>query len=186
MIHWLPGLNSPLNTTWLMASRSIERSSACRTFADWLSGPFALSLPTFSVDALIAKLDRRRQFQPRVGANILDVGREHALDQIESAGFQIGEPHRGVDDRQEHDAVDEDVVLIPVVGEFLEHHAILLHALDELVRTGADRTQPQLVAGFFGRFGRHHHAGAVGELRDQGREWRLQDQLDGEGSTTSA
>jgi hypothetical protein len=49
LTHWLPGLNSPLNTTWLMASRSIERSSACRTLADWLSGPLALSLPMFSV-----------------------------------------------------------------------------------------------------------------------------------------
>ncbi len=74
-----------------------------------------------------------------------------------------------------------DVVLVPVVGEFLEHHAVLLHAFDEFVGAGANRTQPELVAGLLRRLGRHHHAGAVGELRDQRRVGRFQHQLDGEG-----
>ena len=66
-------------------------------------------------------------------------------------------------------------------GEFLEHHAVLLHALDEFVGTGANRAQSELVAGLFGRLGRHHHPRAIGELRDQRRVGRLQCQLDGEG-----
>ena len=74
-----------------------------------------------------------------------------------------------------------DIVLVPVVGKLLEHHAVLLHAFDEFVRTGADRAQPELVAGLLGRLGRHHHPGAIGELRDQRRVGRLQRQLDGEG-----
>ena len=92
-----------------------------------------------------------------------------ALDQVKRAGFEIGETHRGIDDRQEHDAIDVDVVLVPVVREFLEHDAVLLHALDELVGPGADRMQAELVAGLFRGLRRHHHAGAVGELRDQRR-----------------
>ena len=162
----------------LAVDREIERLPHLGRLAER-----ALGLVVADVDghALIAELDRGRQLELRIGAHVLDVGREHALDQVESAGFQIGEPHRGVDDRQEHDAVDEDVVLVPVVGEFLEHDAVLLHALDELVGTGADRMQAELVAGLLGRLRRHHHAGAVGELRDQRRERRLQHQLDGEG-----
>ena len=73
-----------------------------------------------------------------------------------------------------------DVVLVPVVGELLDHDAVLLDPLDELVGTGADRLQAELVAGGFGGLGRHHHAGAVGELGDQRRERRLEQQLDGQ------
>ena len=74
-----------------------------------------------------------------------------------------------------------DIVLVPVVREFLEHHAILLHPFDEFVGTGADRAQPEFVAGLLCGLGRHHHACAVGELRDQRRVGGLQYQLDGEG-----
>src|SRR5271170_4644535 len=42
--HWLPGVNWPLNTTWLSASRSIDSSSASRTRLSWPSGVFARSL----------------------------------------------------------------------------------------------------------------------------------------------
>ena len=95
--------------------------------------------------------------------------------------FRLASRTVAIDDRQEHHAVDEDVILVPVVGEFLEHHAILLHALDEFVGTGANRMQAELVAFGFRGLGRDHHAGAVGELRDQRRERRLQYQLDGQG-----
>ena len=53
--------------------------------------------------------------------------------------MQIGEPHGRIDDRQIDEAVDVDVVLVPIVGEFFEHDAVLLHALDELVGAGAHR-----------------------------------------------
>ena len=39
-----------------------------------------------------------------------------------------------------------DVVLVPVIGEFLEHDAILLHAFDEFIGPGANRMQSELVA----------------------------------------
>ena len=42
MTHWLPGTNSPLNTTWFSASRSIARSKAWRTRASLPSGLLAL------------------------------------------------------------------------------------------------------------------------------------------------
>jgi hypothetical protein len=38
--------------------------------------------------------------------------------------------------------------------------------------------QSELFAGFLRSLGRDHHAGAVGELRDQRREWRLQHEPD--------
>jgi len=72
-------------------------------------------------------------------------------------------------------------LLVPVIGELLEYDAILLHALDEFVRTGADRMQSELLACFFRGLGRDHHSGAIGELRDQRRVGRLQYQLDGQG-----
>ena len=42
LTHWLPGTNSPLNTTWFSASRSIERSNAWRTRASLPRGLSAL------------------------------------------------------------------------------------------------------------------------------------------------
>ena len=121
----------------------------------------------FDVESLVAELERGRELERFVLAHVLDVGRQHALDQVERAGFEIGETDRGIDDRQEDDAIDVDVVLVPVVRELFEHDPILLYALDEFVRAGADRMQAEFVAGFFRGLRRHHHAGAVGELRDQ-------------------
>ena len=116
------------------------------------------------VHALIAELECGRELEVFVGAHVLDIGRQHALDQVEAAGFQIGEPHGGVDNRQEHDAVDVDVVLVPVVFEFFEDDAVLRHAFDEFIGTGADRMLAELVAFGLGRLRRHHHAGAIGQL----------------------
>jgi len=86
----------------------------------------------------------------------------------------------GVDDRQIDDAVDMDVGLVPVVREFLDHDAVLLHALDELVGPGADRLKSEAVACLLGGLGGEHHAGAVGELGDQRRVRRLERDPDGE------
>ena len=112
--------------------------------------------------------------------HVLDIGGEYTFDQVKPAGFEIGKPHRGIDDRQEYDAIDEDIVLVPVVGEPLEHHAVLLNALDEFVRTGADRMQAELVAFRFYRLGRDHRAGAVGELGNKRRIRIFQYEFDGE------
>ena len=137
-------------------------------------------LPRLMLQAGVTERHRLRELELLVVAHGLDVGRQHALDQVERARAQVGEPHRAVDDRQVGDLVDEDVVLVPVVLEFLDHDAVLLHPLDELVRTGADRMQAELVALRFGGLGRDHHAGAVGELGQQRREGLLEVELDGQ------
>ncbi|MNY18938.1 hypothetical protein D3C86_1523470 [compost metagenome] len=53
---------------------------------------------------------------------------------------------------------------VPILGKFLEDDAIVLHALLELVRARAHRLAARILveAG-----GRHHHAGAVRQLRQQ-------------------
>jgi hypothetical protein len=130
------------------------------------------------VDARIADLGDGRELELGIGLDVLDVGGERTLDQVEPAGFEACEPHRGIDDRQIDDAVDVDVVLVPVVRELLDHDAILLDALDETIGTGADGMQREPVARRLGGLGRHHHAGAIGELRDQWRVRCLEDELD--------
>ena len=94
--------------------------------------------------------------------------------------LRFGEPHRRVVDRHIGDAVDVDVGLVPVVGELLDDDAVLLHPLDELVGAGADRLLAELVAGLLRGLRRDHHAGAVGELRDERRERALEVQADGQ------
>src|SRR5262245_42114878 len=131
-------------------------------------------------DAEEAERHRLPELELRRLAHRLDVGRQHALHDVEAARAQVREPHRAVDDRQVGDAVDEGAALVPVVGEALDDDAVLLHALDELVGAGAHRVQAELVAGRFGRLGRHHHAGPVGELGEQGRERRLEMERNGE------
>ena len=111
-------------------------------------------------------------------ARRVEIGGGDALDQVEPARLQIGQPHRRIGDRQKGDAVEIDRVLVPVVGKALEHDAVLRHPLDEFVGPGADRVIAELGAGF-GRLGRHDHAGAVAELRQQRRERRRQHELDG-------
>ena len=46
------------------------------------------------VEPLVAELERCCELQALVGAHILDVGRQHALDQVKRAGLEVGEAHR--------------------------------------------------------------------------------------------
>ena len=62
-----------------------------------------------------------------------------ALDQVETAGLQVGEPHRQVGDRQKHDPVEMNGILIPIIGKAVQHDAVLRHPLDEFVWSGTDR-----------------------------------------------
>ena len=48
-----------------------------------------LVLADIERDALIAELDRGREFQALVRAHVLDVGRQHALDQISPPDFRL-------------------------------------------------------------------------------------------------
>jgi hypothetical protein len=114
----------------------------------------------------------------------MSLGR-HALDEVQLAGAQVGQPHRRVRDRRVDDLVEVDRALVPVVGVALQHDAVLRHALDELEGARADRVGAELVARGLRRLGRDHHAGAVGQLRQQRRERRRQVQAHGGGSTTS-
>ena len=97
-----------------------------------------------------------------------------ALDEVELARAQVGQAHRRVDDRQVDDPVEVDRALVPVVRVALEHDAVLRDALDELERARADRLGAELVALGLRRLGRDHHAGAVGQHREQRRERRRQ------------
>ena len=80
------------------------------------------------------------------------------------AGAQIVQAHRVVGNRDEDRAIEVVAGCVPILGKFLEHDAIVLHPLLELVGTRAHR----LAAGILVEGGRrHHHAGAVGQLRQQ-------------------
>jgi len=91
------------------------------------------------VDAHITEAERGRELELGVRAHILDIGRKHPLDQIEAAALEIGDTHRVLHDRQIDNSIDMDVVLVPVIGEFLADDPTLRHAFDELVRPRADR-----------------------------------------------
>ena len=134
------------------------------------------------VDQQGEEAERHRLAELELGivAHRLDVGREQALHQVQPARAQVGQTHGRIDDRQVGDLVDEDAVLVPVVGKLLEHDAVLRDALDELVGTGADRLQRELVARRLGGLGRDHHAGAIGELGEQRREGLLEVELHGQ------
>ena len=138
--------------------------------------------PVGDVDQNGKEAERHRLAELELGvvAHRLDVGCQYALHHVEAARPEIGQPHRAVDDRQVGDLVYEDMVLVPVVGELLDHDAVLRDPLDEPVGAGADGFQREPVARRLGRLGRHHHAGAVGELGEQRREGLLEVELDGE------
>jgi len=84
--------------------------------------------------------------------------------------LQIGEAHAGIGNREIGDALEAVAVLVPVIGEFLEHDAVLDHALDEFIGPGADRLGAELVAQLLRRLRCDDDTGAVGELRQQRRE----------------
>ncbi|QTK82853.1 Hypothetical protein AT6N2_L2192 [Agrobacterium tumefaciens] len=106
------------------------------------------------------------------------IGSRNALGDIEIAGTKVRKLHRGIWDRQVDDPVDEDFVLVPIVSKFFEHDAILLDALDEFERSGADRLRTEIGTQFLGRFRCDDHTGAVGKLRQQGHVRRLQREFD--------
>ena len=156
----------------------IERLAHLGRAAERIFRP--LAVPDIDVNAHIAEAERGRELELRVRADILDIGRKHPLDQIEAAALEIGDTHCVLDDRQIDNSIDMDVILVPVIGEFLADDPTLRHAFDEPVRPGADRTQSKLVTRRSCRLGRYDHAGAVGQLRDQRSKRRLQLQFDGE------
>src|SRR5262249_10315678 len=139
-----------------------------------------LTAADIDVNAHIAEAERGRELQLRVRADIIDIGREHPLDQIKAAALETGDTYRVLDDRQIDNSIDMDVILVPVIGEFLADDPTLRHAFDEPVRPGAGRTQSELVTRRSCRLRRYHHARAIGQLRDQWSERRLELHFDGE------
>src|SRR5262249_37312254 len=122
----------------------IERLAHLGRAAEWIFR--ALAGADIDVNAHIAEAERCRALERRVRANVLNIGRKPPLDQIEAAALEIGDTHRVLDDRQIDNSIDVDVVLVPVIGEFLADNPTLRHAFDELVRPRADRLQSELVA----------------------------------------
>ena len=143
--HWLPGSNSPLNTTWFNAARSIDNSSAWRTRASCPSGFFALrAVVQVDRDAGIGEAGDLGEFEAGVLLHGIDIGRRDALDQVEPARLQIGEPHRRVEIGRNTIRSNMDRILVPVIREAVEHDAVLRHPLDEFVGAGADRMGREL------------------------------------------
>src|SRR5579883_869359 len=129
-------------------------------------------------DADIADLGNRRDFEIRIVAHGGDVARLQALHEIEAAGLQVGDAHGRVHDGAILDAIDEDVALVPILVELLDGDVVLGHALDEFVGAGANGMSREVLALRLGRLGRQHHAGAVGQCREQRRERRGEIELD--------
>jgi hypothetical protein len=120
--------------------------------------------------APIADRVDRQQAQPRVRHHLRRVARLDALDHVETAGLQVGEPHCAVGDHAVGDAVDVEIARVPVVGVALDDDAVLRHALDEAEGAGAHRVAREVGAGLAQRARRHHHAEPHGKLGQQRRE----------------
>jgi len=129
-------------------------------------------------DALVPEARSAGQYQVGVRADGAEVGGSRPLDHLEVAGLEVRQAHAAVGDGQIHDAVDGDGFGVPVVGEALYYDAVLRDALDEAEGARAHRSVAEVLARGLCGGGRHHHAGAIGQLRDQGRERLAQVELD--------
>ncbi|CUJ99094.1 Uncharacterised protein [Achromobacter xylosoxidans] len=128
----------------------------------------ALAVGDVEHELLEAQAGHRRKGQAGVVLDLRRIGRVQALEQVQVAGAQVRQAHGGIGDRQEGDALEGVVLGVVVLVEFLQHDAVVLDALDELVRTRADRLAADRGhVGVGERLGRQHHAGAVGQLRQQ-------------------
>ncbi len=114
----------------------------------------------------------RNEVEVLVAFHRCHVGRRETFQHVERTRTQVREAHGAVRNRLEDDFLDRVFIGVPVAREFLQHHAVVLHTLDELVRTGADRMRGNSpVIGE--RFRREHHTGAIGERREQRRVRRF-------------
>jgi hypothetical protein len=126
-------------------------------------------------DALIAEIRGALDLQALVALRRFHIGWRQALQHVELAGAQVGKADGGVGNGAVDDTVELVLVGFPVPLELVEHDAVVLDALDELVGAGADRlgrdVGPEALR-------RQHHAGAVGELGEQRgvRALQLEDQ----------
>ena len=73
-----------------------------------------------------------------------------------------------------------DLCLVPVVRVALKHDAVLRNALGETKRPRTHRLAAKIGRIFPGRLRRNHHAGAIGQHRQQRRERRRQVQAGGQ------
>ncbi len=128
--------------------------------------------------ALVSKPGYGRQLQPRILAHRLHIGCRQPLDHVEPAGLQVGEPHGRIGDRREHDTVELDEILVPIIGKPIEHDAVLRDTLDKFVGTGADRMVGE-ITGRLSRLRRYDHPSAIAEGSQQRRERRFQHQFHG-------
>src|SRR6266568_8399877 len=130
----------------LRTLRSIAASSAARTRLSLAKAIGHLAIGDVEGDALIADAGDRRGGKPWVLLQGVEIGRQHALDEIELPGLEIGEAHAGVGNGEEGDALEIVAAVVPIIGEFVENDAILDDPLGEFIGAGADRFGAELVA----------------------------------------
>ena len=68
------------------------------------------------------------------------------LDHVEPAGPEIGEPYGRVRNWQIDDAVELDLVLVPVIAEALQDNAVLRDTFEKFERTCANRMGAEIFA----------------------------------------
>src|SRR5712664_1460449 len=120
-------------------------------------------VPLVDGHAGVAEAGHARHLEAPFLLQVHRVGRGHQVHDVDVARAQVGEANVVVGDDAEHDAVEVGLAGIEVVGRFLEHDAVLRHALDEGPRSHAHRRGGELVAQLVHRRGGNRHAGAVGE-----------------------
>src|SRR5262249_50400009 len=141
----------------------------------------AVTIGNVDGDALIAQADDGREHHIWILADFSEVGRSHALKQVQFPGFQVRQSHAGIDDDLEDDLSDEDLVFIPVIRKALQYDAILRHAFLKLKRPRTHRLGAEFFAERLRRLGRDHHAGAISELRQERRKGILERETNGIG-----
>ncbi|CPP92888.1 Uncharacterised protein [Bordetella pertussis] len=141
----------------------------------------ALAVARIEEDLLVTQTRHRHELHAGVVLDLRRVRGVHALQDVQPAGAQIGQAHRGVRNGQEYQLVEVVILGAVVLVELLQHDAVVLHPFDELVGARADRLAAHRGRVALEGLGREHHAGAVGQLRQQGGVGALERQHQGGG-----
>src|SRR6185437_1126178 len=110
--------------------RELERLAYARVAAERIFLR-KLALADIDRDALVADFGDLRQPEACVSFQLRHVGGCQALDEIELPRAKVRKSNGRVRNRQVDNPVEVNRRLVPVLGEPLEHDAVLRDALDE-------------------------------------------------------